>query len=188
MPPPIPPLVKHPNIQIDIPLIKSEDGQYPPKQPFIDLIDQLNRSIREVVQLAKRTPVHFESIRVCYVPFEPPTLRVRLKSHSARVATVVGRRDGFTKIGPLDGRGAELEKHDDSEDWPPDAPVEQAPPVDPVDPTTPPEQEEPPQIDATPRAIQVAIQYDIDLAEVTGTGKDGKITLGDVRAAMDGKN
>jgi len=39
--------------------------------------------------------------------------------------------------------------------------------------------------DATPAAIRIAAECGLDLSTVTGAGKDGRVTAGDVRAAME---
>ncbi|HUW59147.1 MAG TPA: E3 binding domain-containing protein [Planctomycetota bacterium] len=186
--PKLPPLVRNPNLEITVPLTRDDDGNYLKKQPLIALIETVNEKIRDAVRMAKGFPVRFESIRVMTPPFGSPSIRVRLKCDKLRVATKMGYKDGFKKIGPTSGREWEKMKPDEAEDWAPDVREVDAPPAalpeqprEPFDPTAPPEKTE---IDATSRAIQVANQYDVDLAEVEGTGKDGKITLGDVRAAI----
>lgn len=42
-------------------------------------------------------------------------------------------------------------------------------------------------VDAMPSAIELAAEHNVDLAEVTGTGKDGRITKKDVQSFIDGK-
>lgn len=42
------------------------------------------------------------------------------------------------------------------------------------------------EFEATDAAADLAEELGVDLADVEGTGKDGKITVGDVRAASDG--
>lgn len=52
-----------------------------------------------------------------------------------------------------------------------------------IDDNTPePEPEKKP--DATDSAQELALANDVDLADVVGTGKDGRITVGDVREAI----
>jgi pyruvate/2-oxoglutarate dehydrogenase complex dihydrolipoamide acyltransferase (E2) component len=40
-------------------------------------------------------------------------------------------------------------------------------------------------VDATPAAEEAAAQHDVDLADVEGTGKDGRVTKPDVEAAVE---
>lgn len=47
------------------------------------------------------------------------------------------------------------------------------------------EEAEKEEIEATDAASDLAEELGVDLASVEGTGKDGKITVGDVRAASD---
>lgn len=46
------------------------------------------------------------------------------------------------------------------------------------------EPEKPPEFNATPDAVALAEEHNIDLAKVTGTGKDGRILKSDVEALL----
>lgn len=46
-------------------------------------------------------------------------------------------------------------------------------------------EEEEEEVAVTPAAAELAEELGVDLASMEGTGKDGKITVGDVRAASD---
>lgn len=41
-------------------------------------------------------------------------------------------------------------------------------------------------VEATPSATRLAVENNIDLAKVAGSGTDGRILIGDVKAYMDG--
>ena len=45
---------------------------------------------------------------------------------------------------------------------------------------------EPKEIEATPGATKLALENDVDLAQVSGSGADGRILIGDVKAYLDG--
>jgi 2-oxoglutarate dehydrogenase E2 component (dihydrolipoamide succinyltransferase) len=59
--------------------------------------------------------------------------------------------------------------------------TEAAPPIS--GPTT----ESPPEVYATPAALEHAQALGVDIAAIRGTGKDGKVTKGDVEAAVAAK-
>lgn len=45
---------------------------------------------------------------------------------------------------------------------------------------------EPEEIDATSGATRLALENDVDLVKVVGSGADGRILVGDVKAFLDG--
>lgn len=71
----------------------------------------------------------------------------------------------------------------------PAAPDPQPEPKPEPEPEAPPELEsepepEPRRIEATPKALELAAEFDVNLLELEGSGQDGKILVSDVRSAI----
>lgn len=89
------------------------------------------------------------------------------------IKAAVAKRYGLTqKGGAVVLADVAPEREPEPEPEPPAAPAEPAPDDE---------------IDATEAAMQLADDEDIDLAEIEGTGKDGRVTKGDVESAIDAR-